>query len=81
MDALVSQSASVVCIAVRVSRAAASQQRVLELMHRVSGYTLRVLSVWGDLRLSCSAGGSLRPGRVVAAGDAYHTDSCSQVNG
>ena len=28
-DALVSQSASVVCIAVRVSRAAASQQRVV----------------------------------------------------
>jgi len=33
-------------------RAAASQQRVLELMHRVSGYTLRV---------------SFRPGRLLAS--------------
>jgi len=31
-----------VCIALREGRAAASQQRVLGLMHRVSGYTLRV---------------------------------------
>jgi hypothetical protein len=31
-DALVSQSASVVCIAVRVSRAAASQQRVVAVV-------------------------------------------------
>ena len=57
------------CIAVRVSRAAASQQRVLELMHRVSGYTLRVPFRLGRLASLMQCGGSLRPGRVAAAGE------------
>lgn len=55
-------------------RAAASQQRVLELMHRVSGYTLRVPFHPGRLLASLAVLVVRFPRRVAAAGDANYPD-------